>query len=831
MSKNIIGTKNVRIMSFILTLAMLIASLPMAYAENNSDYMLYRAEFDSASDPEISDFWGYISESDKFAVTSSKWQDGGYITEYSNSNHYRFLLDKDYSANITTDSVIVWEARIKHSKNQGGVNADGNINSNFNIFSAGTADENNGLRIYGKDGYFAYSAVNGVKPSGKMTDYRLKADTFYTYKIKYIPQTKKAKFMVSNEEQGLYESDWVSCGSMGTITYHYATFCGSLYYYKTTADYLRIYDEAKLPKASIAESDLTNLKNGDTLTVNLGEAITEDILAENPITVDGGASVSSVLSADGKTITVTLSGLKERTVYTLTVPKLGENLGLIQKLKSADADYMLYRAEFDTAQDIEISDFWGYISETDKYEINSSSWKDGGYISAQSNSNHYNLLLDKDFSKNITDNSVIIWETTAKYEKNFGGTSDVDGTIALASSYTLFSAGGSNGNNGFRIFGNSGYFAYSVMQGVKPSEKMTDYMLKTGEFYTFKIKWDKANGLVKFSVSNKTQGFYETAWLSTAASGDINLKNAALCGSLYYYKVTADYLRIYDESLIPEPKVTDGSVDFINDGIIITFPFEVTEAELSANPITISDEALLTQTLSADKMSVTVTANNTELKKVYKLTVPSLGGNKSVSFDVRQLIRYLGNDIADIDNLRTDSEIILNFSEELSENADFDSLIDIIDENGEKVKTSISLNGAKKALTVAFPKGLRYSRGYTADFKKLFESELIGADEDSFKFKTEAYPVYVKNINCSLTPLKITFFGANNSGAEKTIKAIIVYYGGNGMMIGCEIKDIALENGEKQYTVDSLISPEGTKTVSCCLFEDIAYAVPVFAVQ
>ena len=51
------------------------------------------------------------------------------------------------------------------------------------------------------------------------------------------------------------------------------------------------------------------------------------------------------------------------------------------------------------------------------------------------------------------------------------------------------------------------------------------------------------------------------------------------------------------------------------------------------------------------------------------------------------------------------------------------------------------------------------------------------------------------------------------------------------MMIGCEIKDIALENGEKQYTVDSLISPEGTKTVSCCLFEDIAYAVPVFAVQ
>ena len=167
MSKNIIGTKNVRIMSFILTLAMLIASLPMAYAENNSDYMLYRAEFDSASDPEISDFWGYISESDKFAVTSSKWQDGGYITEYSNSNHYRFLLDKDYSANITTDSVIVWEARIKHSKNQGGVNADGNINSNFNIFSAGTADENNGLRIYGKDGYFAYSAVNGVKRRAK----------------------------------------------------------------------------------------------------------------------------------------------------------------------------------------------------------------------------------------------------------------------------------------------------------------------------------------------------------------------------------------------------------------------------------------------------------------------------------------------------------------------------------------------------------------------------------------------------------------------------------------------------------------------------------------
>ena len=71
-------TKTMRIIGLILTLAMLIASLPMAYAENNSDYMLYHAEFDSASDPEISDFWGYISESDKFAVTSSKWQDGGY---------------------------------------------------------------------------------------------------------------------------------------------------------------------------------------------------------------------------------------------------------------------------------------------------------------------------------------------------------------------------------------------------------------------------------------------------------------------------------------------------------------------------------------------------------------------------------------------------------------------------------------------------------------------------------------------------------------------------------------------------------------------------------
>ena len=628
------STKTMRIIGLILTLAMLIASLPMAYAENNSDYMLYHAEFDSASAPEISDFWGYISESDKFAVTSSKWQDGGYITEYSNSNHYRFLLDKDYSANITTDSVVVWEARIKHAKNNGGVNADGNIASNFNIFAAGTADENNGLRIYGKDGYFSYSVVNGVKPSGKMTDYRLKADTFYTYKIKYIPQTKKAKFMVSNETQGTYESDWVSCGSMGTITYQYATLCGSLYFYKTTADYLRIYDEAKLPKAAIAESDLTNLKNGDTLTVNLGAEITEDILAENPITVDGNAKVTSVLSEDGKTITLTLSNITALKHYTLTIPDLGMNIGLTANIRGADADYMLYRAEFDSASDPEINDFWEYISESDKFAVTSSKWQDGGYITEYSNSNHYRFLLDKDYSANITTDSVVVWEARIKHAKNNGGV-NADGNIA--SNFNIFAAGTADENNGLRIYGKDGYFSYSVVNGVKPSGKMTDYRLKADTFYTYKIKYIPQTKKAKFMVSNEEQGSYESDWVSCGSMGSMNYKNAMLSGSLYWYRTTADYLRIYDESLVPLPTVTGDDLMNVKNGdkLTVTFPFAVTNAELEENPITILGGASVFASLASDGMSAEVTLSNISARTKYTVNIPELGQNKGLSVNLR----------------------------------------------------------------------------------------------------------------------------------------------------------------------------------------------------
>lgn len=810
-----------KILSFAVLLAMLISSLPLAYAKGEA-WMLYENYFDSANDVVNSGFVTYEGEN-QYALTDSNYSDGN--LKCLQTGYLR--LDKDISDKVTDDSIIVYESRNKiypYNKNDNPLYSS----QTRPLFIAGNTAATTGARIYIYNGDLYLTFAHGGNAESKgdnhkfADDYTIDQNEYYTYIIKYDNKNDKVKAIVSNEKYGTAESDWISFPYVNNFPFNFKYSGHSSWYYRgNIIDYYKIYDESKMPKATVSGDTLTSLKNGDTATVSLDSAITQETLNKNPITINSGASVSSVLSSDGKKITLTFSNIEMLKSYTLTVPALGENKGTTVTLKGADYEYMLYRAEFDTNNDLAYNDLKVYDSSGSNYLSgwDNSHWLTGGYLTIAGTQDHRLTVLNPDISSKLSSDSMVIYEVRAKHSAGKASETVSAATVDY-NSYPVFAAGTKSKSAGARMFGVSGGLGFSTTAGGSgASAEIEDYPIKRGEFYTYKITWDKANNSVKFFVENETQGSKETEWKSfngTSFDPDWLMLNS----SQWFMGSEIDYVRIYDATLVPAPEVTDGDVNYIKNGLEITLPIAVTQADIDEKPVTINGGASVTTTLSADGKKLTLSFSDIELKNAYTLSIPAWGINKAVDLSVMHAVELLGKDASD-DNVRTDKSITFSFSDSLGSS----SGIKVTTKDGENVNSNAVLSEDGKTITLEFTKGLLYNKEYSVDMSELFSREFIKNAEDAFDFKTEAYPVFVKAVNASLSSVSVSY--ENKAGIDKTAKLIVIFYNSDGLTVGLAVKDITFANGGSSLSVNSLNKPEGASAAKAYVFESLETLSPV----
>lgn len=629
------------------------AGTEISFTSAKADYVLYENYFDTNAEENFKDFEPYGDDGIKgsnssYAITNTWWEEGGYL-KISSGYVGLAVLNANISDKIADDAMVVYEARIKH---YGGTHTDHASKTtvnyfNYPVFGAGTHAKGSGARIYattlstdaqpenaGLLFYTSNSQWNSYGTELDISNYPIYRGEWYTYKITWDKKNNKVKFSVSNDTQGTVQSsDWKSFYST-SFDPDYVLLNSYRYYMYSLVDYITIYDETKLPHATVSETDLNNLKDGSTFTINFEQRISESDLSK--ITVAGGAEIEKALSADGKTVTLTFSNVENLKSYTLKVEDIGMNLGFTETLKGADYDYMLYRNEFDSAEDIKNIQFTGNNNATGT-ALTASNWKSEGYLEAESGGGNSVFLTNLDFADKVDNDSVVVWESRIKYtgiDLGRGGF-NADGGLNGGTQPLLGVASGEK-SGGLRIYGKDGKFCWSASGGVSASSgaPSADYDLKSGEWYTFTIKYDKNANSAQFSVCNDKNNSYTTDW-TKLSNVTLDYSYVMLSGYAYQWKTTVDYIHIYDETLIPVPTVSGADLMNLKSGdkLTINFPFAVTSEELSGK-VKIGDN-VQNCTLSEDGKTAEFTLSDIALRTKYTLTIDAVGKNPAATEQLR----------------------------------------------------------------------------------------------------------------------------------------------------------------------------------------------------
>ena len=241
-------------------------------------------------------------------------------------------------ASMADVSGLTIETRVKYADGPGGdyvledgsFKNDGNYNDGGLLRIRGNGANNNSFIM--RTNAEGYVTVGGVKGEDVVSDYKLYNNKWYTIKIEFDASEVTANFTITDDDGKSYTvqagNSWGSTypiNPLSDVKYSYN------YYIGATIDYLYVYDSAYEGKVNVTYNDGLALDGaediiaGEALTVNaeFDDAITAADLEK--ITV-AGATVSGVLSDDGLTATLTITGLNtyEKT-YALVIPEIGLN--------------------------------------------------------------------------------------------------------------------------------------------------------------------------------------------------------------------------------------------------------------------------------------------------------------------------------------------------------------------------------------------------------------------------------------------------------------------------------------------------------------------------
>ena len=364
------------------------------------DPMIFQAEFNGTDDDTE---WGWTNHEGKYnGYAYPGTIANGLLNIPQNANQVKkwsaFLGENIQSGGgvkgeghqVSGKSNIVLKTSFRANELQNG----GEIMYVMGRHTAGTADGNI-IKVYSTNGNLSYQGTDNVTNSG----YTLNTDRFYDLTIKLDFVQQKATINI-DDRQGSEGTFATKFYGVPNRTYETISrlIAGATY---TTGnydfDYIRLFDEDLVQPVSatygeqIDLNDARGIENGTAITIKFPGTITQSDV--NNITINNGASLEKSLSADGKTVTATVTGMDYRLAYTITVPTAGASLETDFKFISADHPKYLYRLEFDGVDDY--SHFWRMSPDsTFPYQFSGSGVADGKLTMNNSNFPYNAFAID-----------------------------------------------------------------------------------------------------------------------------------------------------------------------------------------------------------------------------------------------------------------------------------------------------------------------------------------------------------------------------------------------------------------------------------------------------
>ncbi len=404
-------------------------------------------------------------------------------------------------------------------------------------------------------------------------------------------------------------------------------------------DYLRVYN-ADYPDFPTAAASYNNKPlNGQSglpvtgfdATIVFGSAVTEADLEK--ITIDKGASLTKELQADGKTVIVSVSDLMKKTQYTITVGDCGMNLGNSFAFETADDPWWIFKAEFNPGEN-PVGWSWRK-NETNGKEFIITNEADGTVELTAIKFESEKPAISFADAIDLTDKEDIVVETRFKFIKRDNGADapifaledDTNDTWCKAGIYLKndgkLALSGSNANN---------------------ANNVLDFAPEVNTFYTYRMNFNAKTQMYSLTVKDDagtTMVASETVKaVFYPGTFDVKKLNNILFGYTYYNPQVVDYVRIWDNSMIPQITATRANgtslanAANVRDGetVTVNLASPITKEQLSGIQLDGND---IDSALVNNGSAVEVTLNNIGNRTMHTLSIPVLGDNGAKDFTFR----------------------------------------------------------------------------------------------------------------------------------------------------------------------------------------------------
>lgn len=491
--------------------------------------------------------WIYRAEFDGKDYDLSGFENVTYVNKDENGLMHAESVRGDYlKLNIpelkeSQAKNIVYETKVKYNKGMK-VNEFVTVDGKDALYSSKVFLELGTIRFFTDTaGNFAYANGSNsntgdiLKGDYKvLTDYKIFADTWYTFRIETNTEAKTVKIVITDENGNVFKSnDAKVYDNLRTDVINF----GYLWEISVTADYLRIWDDDLLSKPSAVYNgkDLSlekNAKEGTYAQVTVQGGITE--ADAEKITLNG--SPAEFVLADNNTVNVRLNNIGNRQWNTLFVPSIGENREAEFVFRSADEGKYLYRAEFDGNDD---DTPMRYNSGKEIY--NNSDIISDGVLNLPQNNRIHMRFTDTGNPLNCEGMENVVAETRIKYGS--GGNIAASGTIPITTDFAIIRI--EDNIFKYNCAGSSAVSGENFVVYDKPFEVVRD------EWYTFRFNVNYKTHTYTVTVSDEHGNVANSGVVNFLNNSKLNIINTWSYTWMSKDAVTApvmvDYLRISNE--------------------------------------------------------------------------------------------------------------------------------------------------------------------------------------------------------------------------------------------------------------------------------------------
>ncbi len=508
------------------------------------------------------------------------------------------------------------------------------------------------------NGKLCYGGMNGNETT---SEFEMNADTWYTLKATINYGSKNVIFNISDDSGN--EED-ITVGFPFGWEYENITQITSLDHNGrsntnscTYVDYLRLYDKDLLPAVTATYGEEgKNLEGAN----DIGTSVTAYVNFENPIeeadmdliTVNNGAIVEKSLSADGKIVTLNITGLTERNQYVLDVPSIGANADLRISFNTADDPKYLFRAEFDgkDSQALwKIFNSSGGITDLASDQNFSDKLSNGQLVLYSHNSSYGKFGVIFDPSVDVSDKENIYWETRVRIVEPESDQS-ANGTLGVDSQ--MFKLEDENGIGVYvatrRNEAGEGVLAYG--NNDTTNAITSDYKLYSDTWYTFRIKMNFVTDKFSVTVRDDNGNVYE--------GPETNFQNNADLSNIHFFKLPrhlyggrytyTEYTRMWDNDMLSHVNASYNGGTSLTDArnvplefdATLTFPEEITNEEMNAITTSVQNAV---KTLSEDKTKVTIHFEGLDYYSEYSIDIPETDAysGDTIKFVTKSEDKYL----------------------------------------------------------------------------------------------------------------------------------------------------------------------------------------------